>query len=155
MEQLQECVDRLVSAGIQSYIGLLCCGEQKRSKSLLHDILQVSGLSNGGPSAKVGDGTRGVSYMLMYFTLRGVLASLLVLRATAYWKKVPDLEQLQMCSRRLADALEEQAGLDQSALGAGAAELPGDHRCDCGLNGYSGASDCAPRAPRRDAFAVS
>ena len=54
--------------------------------------------------------------MLMYFTLRGVLASLLVLRATAYWKKVPDLEQLQMCSRRLADALEEQAGLDQSAL---------------------------------------
>jgi hypothetical protein len=166
MEQLQTCVDRLVSAGIQSYIGLLCLGEQRRSKALLHDVLQLSGLAHGGPSAKVGGGAYGVSYMLMYFTIRGVLASLLVLRATVYWSKIPDLEQLQRCSRRVADVLENEAGLGPGMLGRGsAAELSSglsredtDHHvtgpltapCDCGSTGCSGASGCARHAPHQD-----
>lgn len=157
MEQIHTCVDTLVSAGIQSYIGLLCCGEQKRSKALLHDILQLSGLSHGGPSAKVGGGTHGVSYMLMYFTVRGVLATLLVLRATVYWTRVPDLEYLHRCSRRVADVLEEHARVGPEALGSGAvclSEVP-TTGCECGTTGCSGASGCGRRAPHQDAFAAS
>jgi hypothetical protein len=152
MEQLQTCVDRLVSAGIQSYIGLLCCGEQERSRDLLRDVLQLSGLSQGGPSSKVGGGPGGMCSMLMYFTIRGVLASLLVLRATVYWAKIPDLEQLHRCSRRLADVLEIETGISREAHRGAAAPVSD---CDCDATGYSEASDCGRLAPRPGVCAVS
>ena len=104
MERLQECVDRVVSSGIRAYTGLLCCGERNRARRVLTDTMQISSLVWGGPSALVAVATAdeagrdgAVSYVrcMAFFTLRSLLASLLVLRATAYWARVPALEELQ------------------------------------------------------------
>ncbi len=146
MDKLQECVDRLVSSGIQSYIGLLCCGERVRSRRVLSDTMQISSIAAGGPSAlsclSGGDGSAGrttvpgpaapgttaegpaapgttagggaepVSFVrcVAFFTLRSLLASLLVLRATAYWARVPALGELQQACAQFSRCLEEPHG---------------------------------------------
>ena len=141
MDKLQECVDRLVSSGIQSYIGLLCCGERVRSRRVLSDTMQISSIAAGGPSALValsggdegaerpiapgptvpgpaapgptaGGGAEPVSFVrcVAFFTLRSLLASLLVLRATAYWARVPALGELQQACAQFSRCLEEPHG---------------------------------------------
>lgn len=96
--ELQSCVDAVVHAGIQSYIGLLCCGERARSRRLFADTMQISSLAAGGPSTRLPgarDGAASLGGVLLFFTLRSLLSSLLVLRATAYWARVPSLVELQ------------------------------------------------------------
>ena len=141
MDKLQECVERLVSSGIQSYIGLLCCGERVRSRRVLSDTMQISSIAAGGPSALValsggdegaerpiapgptvpgpaapgptaGGGAEPVSFVrcVAFFTLRSLLASLLVLRATAYWARVPALGELQQACAQFNRCLEEPDG---------------------------------------------
>ncbi|MFP4552034.1 MAG: hypothetical protein ACLFNT_14605, partial [Spirochaetales bacterium] len=74
----------------------------------------------GGPSSKLGSasaGTRGdrradasersIAWALIYFTLRSILSSLLVLRATRYWARIPGLANLQACCRSVADIVED------------------------------------------------
>ena len=79
--------------------------------------MQLSSLGAGGPSQRVrvslfageaGSGTARESEVagssrarvLAFFTLRSLLASLLVLRASAYWRRVPELAELQeACAR--------------------------------------------------------
>ena len=112
MDRLQECVDRVVSSGMQAYIGLLSCGERNRARRVLTDTLQISSLMWGGPSALIAtanataaaaatttaggrEGTIRSVRCIAFFTLRSLLASLLVLRATACWTRVPALEELQ------------------------------------------------------------
>ena len=104
MDQLLDCADRLVSSGFRAYVGLLSCGEQERSRRVLADTMQISSLIWGGPSAlaTIGavdgnerDPTISSVRCMAFFTLRSLLASLLVLRATAYWTRVPALEELQ------------------------------------------------------------
>ncbi len=130
MDQLQECIDHLVSSGIRSYIGLLCCGERVRSRRVLSDTMQISSIAAGGPSALVGvsavaaegtnreeggraaAGDEAISFVrcVAFFTLRSLLASLLVLRATAYWARVPALHELQQACARFNRCLEGPAG---------------------------------------------
>ena len=117
MDQLQTCIDRLVSCGIRAYIGLLCAGEQVRSRRLLSDTMQMSSLASGGPSAlrtrstRPDDIAQESSYLrcVAFFTLRSLLASLLVLRATGYWRRVPELQQLQHECGRLNRCLGNDA----------------------------------------------
>jgi len=52
--ELQSCVDAVVHAGIQSYIGLLCCGERARSRRLFADTMQISSLAAGSPAGGAG-----------------------------------------------------------------------------------------------------
>lgn len=118
MEELQEHVDRLVTAGIRAYIGLLCCGEQVRSRRVLDDTMQISSIVAGGPSARFGLGGRPITAReaaataansltrcLIYFSMRSLLASLLVLRATVYWERVPALRELQESCASVNDRL--------------------------------------------------
>jgi len=84
--ELQSCIDAVVHTGIQAYIGLLCCGEQARSRRLFADTLQISSLAAGGPSARLPETREGAASfggVLIFFTLRSLLSSFLVLRATA------------------------------------------------------------------------
>ena len=99
-------VEEVVSAAIRAYIGLLCCGERERSRRLLSDALELSLLNEGGPSARIpgGTGHGALARCLVYYTLRSLLASLLVLRATVYWQRVPELEALkEACARLTAE----------------------------------------------------
>jgi len=116
--ELKRCIDDVVHAGVQAYIGLLCYGEQSRSRRVLTDTMQISSLASGGPSARfpVTTGIAETSPVslarcLTYFTLRSLLASLLVLRATDYWSKVPALEELHQACAALGRCLGE-AGHD-------------------------------------------
>ncbi len=134
MDQLQDCIDHLVSSGIRSYIGLLCCGERVRSRRVLSDTMQISSIAAGGPSALLGvsagaagatnreeggraaPGNEAISFVrcVAFFTLRSLLASLLVLRATAYWTRVPALGELQQACARFNRCLEEPDGAVQT-----------------------------------------
>jgi hypothetical protein len=121
MERFFTCVDRMVAEGVAVYIELLCSGEERRSKQLLRDLMQVSSLAAGGPSSKLGSmrsaadtdrvaagsPERSIAWALIYFTLRSILSSLLVLRASRYWNRIPRLENLQTCCRSVADIVEE------------------------------------------------
>ena len=106
MDVLHECIDGVVSTGIRSYVGLLCNGELVRSRRLFADTMQLSSLAAGwsGPCTAVAeDGAYGGTPSLQCRTLaalRGLLASLLLLRPTVYWARVPELrELLQQCAR--------------------------------------------------------
>lgn len=121
MKELRTRIDHVVRAGIQAYIGLLCAGEQVRSRRLFTDVLQISSFASGGPSARLPvsleweaesvadavaetsgeEGRIRLARCLIYYTLRSVLASLLVLRATVYWQRVPALVELQIACARL------------------------------------------------------
>ncbi|TVQ26789.1 MAG: hypothetical protein EA382_04800 [Spirochaetaceae bacterium] len=106
MDGLVVSVEAVVSTAIRAYIGLLCCGERERSRRLLSDALELSLLNGGGPSARVpgGAGSGALARCLVYYTLRSLLASLLVLRATVYWQRVPELEALkEACARLTAE----------------------------------------------------
>ena len=119
MEQLRYCVDRCVEVGIRAYIGLLCCGEVERSRRVFHDAMQLSSLARGGPSAPVTGGTGplgSLSRCLAYFTVRSLLASLLVLRTTVYWQRVPELRELQEVCGRLGEELGDLWEQDQPRL---------------------------------------
>ncbi len=96
--ELQSCIDAVVHTGIQAYIGLLCCGERARSRRLFADTMQISSLAAGGPSARLPgahSAAASLGGVMIFFTLRSLLSSLLVLRATAYWSRVPSLVELQ------------------------------------------------------------
>ncbi|MFW5689853.1 MAG: hypothetical protein ACOC1U_09795, partial [Spirochaetota bacterium] len=69
-------------------------------KRVLTDTMQISSLASGGPSATVAGSERVfVARCLLFFTLRSLFASLLALRATAYWARVPELAELrEACS---------------------------------------------------------
>ena len=118
MDELRTSLEHVVSAGIRAYIGLLCAGEQERSRRVLSDTMELSSLGAGGPSQRVrvslfehgeptseedGDATTtatatagsSLARVLAFYTLRSLLASLLVLRASAYWRRVPELTELQ------------------------------------------------------------
>ena len=122
--ELKRCVDDVVRSGIQAYIGLLCYGEQARSRRVLTDTMQISSLASGGPSARfpVANGiaetnTVSLARCLTYFTLRSLLASLLVLRTTDYWSKVPALEELHRACAELGRCLGEVGGDEASRFG--------------------------------------
>lgn len=114
--EMQSCVEHVVHSGIRAYIGLLCCGEQSRSRRVFSDTMQISSLAAGGPSARVpvalsGAPTAGaatLAHCLISFTLRSLLASLLVLRTTVYWSRVPALEELQEACVSLNRCLGEE-----------------------------------------------
>lgn len=118
MEDLQESVDRLVTAGIRAYIGLLCCGERVRSRRVLNDTMQISSVVSGGPSARfplthrsfplrkaTALAASSLTRCLIYFSMRSLLASILVLRATIYWDRVPALRELQESCASLNECL--------------------------------------------------
>ena len=114
MDQLQSRVQRCVEAGIRAYIGLLCSGEQERSRRIFHDTMQLSCLSSGGPSAPVhlsgnGGGAGTLTHCLMGFSLQSLLTTLLVLRATAWWARVPELSRLLRACDALAACLQHSA----------------------------------------------
>jgi hypothetical protein len=132
MDQLLDCADRLVASGIRAYTGLVSCGERDRSRRMLSDTMQISSLSSGGPSTVSalapadghGPGTAFAAVRCMvFFTLRSLLASLLALRATAYWTRVPALEELQLdcalLNRRLAESERDGGAPRLSAPAAG------------------------------------
>lgn len=128
---LLHCVDSCVSAGIRSYVGLICCGELQRSRLLLSDSLRLSAIASGGPSA-LGQGRS-----LSLLTIRNILATLLVLRATAYWRKVAALRELQ---DRCADVVTElgmrDCGSECNCLG------------ECRRGGVCGSGDASGRTVR-------
>ena len=114
MEPLRVAIDELVSAGIRSYIGLLGHGERTRSRRLFSDALQLSAMISGGPSARMSPllvaeapNDRPMAACLILLTLRSILATLLVLKATAYWQRIPALEELQASCSRVAGCMEE------------------------------------------------
>ena len=102
MSYLSELGETCVAAGIRAYIGLLGYGESRRSRMLFRDTLQLSAALAGGPSSKVDalawpNDTRDpgpLQKSLVNAAVSSMLASLLVLRATVYWQKVPILEAL-------------------------------------------------------------
>lgn len=129
MDEIRRCADQVVTAGIRAYIGLLSCGEKERSRRLLNDTMQISSIASGGPSARIpvslgpgevpprpaaGESTA-LARVLVFFTLRSLLASLLVLRATAYWSRVPALRELQDACALLNRCLGE--GIAEAAVG--------------------------------------
>jgi len=105
MEPLRIAIEELVSAGIRSYIDLLGHGERSRSRQLFKDALQLSALMSGGPSARISPvliaqepipgNDHPMRSCLILLTLRSILATLLVLKASAYWRRVPVLAELQ------------------------------------------------------------
>ncbi|MBU8913362.1 MAG: hypothetical protein KOO61_05010 [Spirochaetales bacterium] len=114
MEPLRVAIDELVSAGIRSYIGLLGHGERTRSRRLFSDALQLSAMISGGPSARmspvlVAEAPNGRPMMacVILLTIRSILATLLVLKTTAHWRRIPALEELQMSCVRVAGCMEE------------------------------------------------
>ena len=122
MEELHRCVEGVVTAGIRAYIGLLACGEKERSRRVLSDTMQISSIASGGPSARIPvrtatTGSAALARLLIFFALRSLLASLLVLRATAYWSRVPALADLQKACALLNRCLGE--GIAEAALGGG------------------------------------
>ncbi|MFW5884369.1 MAG: hypothetical protein ACOCVW_02705 [bacterium] len=125
MQELHDCVEGVVTTGIRAYIGLLACGEKERSRRVLSDTMQISSIASGGPSARIplGKATAGsaaLARLLIFFTLRSLLASLLVLRATAYWNRVPALRDLQeacaLLNRCLGEGIAEAATGESGAL---------------------------------------
>lgn len=134
MDEIRRCADQVVTAGIRAYIGLLACGEKERSRRLLNDTMQISSIASGGPSARIpvslgpgeepsrpvggastAGGSAALARVLVFFTLRSLLASLLVLRATAYWCRVPELRELQEACALLNRCLGE--GIAEAAVG--------------------------------------
>lgn len=112
MELLGVAVENLVSAGIRSYIDLLGHGERTRSRRLFSDTLQLSALISGGPSARISPmlvaettSAHPMRSCLILLTLRSILATLLVLKASAYWRRVPALEELQTSCVKVADCV--------------------------------------------------
>lgn len=128
MDQLRSAVDELVRAGIRSYIGLLGHGERERSRRLFADALALSALVSGGPSARLpqlvaaepGGPLHGCMVLV---TVRSMLATLLVLKTTAFWRKVPVLEELLHCCVRTSECVGTgewtSAGRDVPARAAG------------------------------------
>ena len=126
-EQLSQCVDSCVSAGIRSYVGLICCGELERSRRLLSDSLRLSALVSGGPSA------RGQGRALSLLTVQNILATLLVLRATAYWRKIAPLRELQeRCAAVVSELRDKASGRTARPYGLNeckCSETDGDNGC--------------------------
>jgi len=114
--------ERCVAAGIRAYIELLAYGELKRSRLLLHDVLTLSTTVSGGPSTRAGavigntasnpgpsapdasarfaaPGRMG--QVVAESTARSMLATLLVLRTTSYWPRIPVLQTLLDSATRL------------------------------------------------------
>ena len=113
MELLGVAIENLVSAGIRSYIDLLGYGERTRSRRLFSDTLQLSALISGGPSARISPilvaettSAHPMRSCLILLTLRSILATLLVLKATAYWRRVPALEELQTSCVKVATCVD-------------------------------------------------
>lgn len=131
MEELHRCVEAVVTAGIRAYIGLLSCGEKERSRRVLSDTMQISSIVSGGPSTRIpvrraAAGSAALARLLIYFVLRSLLASLLVLRATAYWRRVPALADLQDACALLNRCLGE--GIAEAAMGGTARDEVGEAR---------------------------
>lgn len=128
MEALRVAIDELVSAGIRSYIDLLGYGERTRSRRLFSDALQLSAMISGGPSARISPLlvaesinpslemtaecsctrpekmlNRPMTTCLILLALRSILATLLVLKATTYWRRIPALEELQASCIKVAE----------------------------------------------------
>ncbi len=123
MELLRTAIEELVSAGIRSYIDLLGHGERTRSRRLFSDSLQLSALISGGPSARISPmlvvgpelsppNDHPMRSCLILLSLRSILATLLVLKATAYWRRIPALEELQASCVRVADCVGRRSGAD-------------------------------------------
>ncbi len=114
MDTLHECIDGVVSSGIRSYLGLLCNGEIVHSRKLFTDTMELSSLAAEwrDPCVAVAeDGAYGGTHSLPCQTLsalRGVLASLLLLRPTVYWARVPELRELQDQCARLNQSLRDE-----------------------------------------------
>ncbi len=113
MAELHDCIDQVVSSGIQSYVGLLCNGELVRSRQLLADTVRLSSLAVGWSErclvvaeSEADDGVLSVRSRTL-LALRGLLASLLLLRPTVYWARVPALRELQQQCARLNRCLDE------------------------------------------------
>ena len=115
MEPLKVVIDELVSAGIRSYVGLLGHGERTRSRRLFKDVLQLSALMSGGPSARISPilvaeplnteaaDDHPMRSCIILLTLRSILATLLVLRTTALWRRLPELDELHSCCIEAAE----------------------------------------------------
>ena len=118
MNRILSLCEKCVSTGVRAYIELLAYGELSRSRLLLNDVLTISTTISGGPSARVGprsiggaDGSRAHSDSLRLSdraclavtesTARSLLATLLVLRTTAYWSRVPALQTLLDTATRI------------------------------------------------------
>lgn len=121
MDALRVHVDSLVSVGIRSYIGLLAHGERSRSRCLFNDVLHLSALVSGGPSARISPllisdrPERGAfQQCVILITLRSILATLLVLRTTRYWQRVPELARLHECCVQVAHTFEKPQPADSS-----------------------------------------
>ena len=120
MERLRIAIEELVSAGIRSYIDLLGHGERARSRQLFKDALQLSALMSGGPSSRISPmliteaSTPGSDHpmrsCLILLTLRSILATLLVLKASAYWRRVPVLTELQARCLQVANCVGPDVG---------------------------------------------
>ena len=101
MNRFLSVCETCVSAGIRAYIELLAFGELRRSRLLLNDVLTLSTAISGGPSARVGRLPDGIRRAVAESTARSLLATLLVLRTTGYWTRVPALETLLTSAARL------------------------------------------------------
>lgn len=125
MDQLRIAVDDVVSAGIRAYIGLLGRGEKTRSRLIFSDALQLSAVVAGGPSSRISPvftaGNRAPSMVACagLLTLRSLLASLLVLKTTGFWSRVPALAELQDCCLRVATCFGVTDGAGSDVAGSG------------------------------------
>ena len=163
MDEIRRCTEHVVTAGIRAYIGLLCCGEKERSRRVLSDTMQISSIVSGGPSARfplapggvATGGSQTLARVLIFFTLRSLLASLLVLRATAYWNRVPALRDLQEACALLNRCLGE--GIAEAATGAAVHDEVGEarRRLDAGDDGDASSAPVTSRnatRPRAGSF---
>ena len=126
MESLHIAIEELVSAGIRSYIDLLGHGERARSRQLFKDALQLSALMSGGPSSRISPiliaetsapgNERPMRSCLILLTLRSILATLLVLKASAYWRRVPVLTELQARCLQVANSVGHASGRTAGSL---------------------------------------
>jgi hypothetical protein len=93
-------MEDLVSTGIRVYIGLIGCGEKVRSTRIFKDVLELSAMAAGGPSRLVELGTSGGTVTgprhngVVMATMQSLLSSVLVLRLTGYWQRIPELGEL-------------------------------------------------------------
>jgi hypothetical protein len=101
MDRFISLCETCVSAGIRAYIGLLSYGELQRSRLLLRDILTLSSAFSRGPSVGRNSPFVATRCIIAHSVAQSMLSSLLVLRVTEYWARIPALGVLLEASSRL------------------------------------------------------
>lgn len=127
--------DECMRIAVQAYVGLLCAGERVLSKELLRTSIDLAAALRRPCVSSAGDrgGGRGPRIALaaqeperddcplsrrrltLQLALRNLLTTLLLLRVTAYWRRVPLLEQLHLFCIAIAEETDPPPGTWRTA----------------------------------------